>query len=616
MNEEQKVFGLVVHLLNTYPEHRVAIISDSKLRVLKDFQTISNPRLLIVTNLMNFDLNIDWALVEHVVVADNFDERIECLIKLGVSPINIVIPTDQCRDSTDEFRYNLHISSIVGLGLDDGESRSDTDIFVDRVKEYLSNVSEGSRTGIVPFGKYARALQSSLGNDPRVVYLDNRPCSPAIKLTTANLTEVQSVIVASLSFGAGICAQLAQLGHDERSIVNAFCQYDQVDRMPIDDIDIGALEKLASGLSENSDFGKMAIVLSRPSHKIEEFLRLSAISSQIVGFYYRDLTRIKINHSADDLVVRKGVHELLQTSHDCVLDLSRLSHRHAANTIWLGEKGCLKGPVKYYFPYASEGSTSFSQYIASEKPLVYLSTAFAGSGRISPVIEALSSHFGKSYQCTPVPVPLRRQLLEPDFNIRDWLVSVANGLTYNQVFDFHSMTTDDVMKGLLEVRGVNVLMVMRDPRDILTSWALMQARSLSESFETIALRYMNAILSVSRSFCLALKCPHMQVIRFEDVHENAVLAYRKILRWLNWEPNLFISLSDKQLDDAIQLGSIEFQTGGLLKRGGDGNSTVFGIRKGVVGDWVNHWTPLVKASFLDKGGDEILAALGYEASEK
>jgi hypothetical protein len=78
-----------------------------------------------------------------------------------------------------------------------------------------------------------------------------------------------------------------------------------------------------------------------------------------------------------------------------------------------------------------------------------------------------------------------------------------------------------------------------------------------------------------------------------------------------------VEMTDDVIEQALMLGTFEHQTGGQRKRGEEHTQGAIvegrlsACRKGIVGDWKNHFTPAVVNKFKSLTGDGLIQ-LGYE----
>jgi hypothetical protein len=89
-----------------------------------------------------------------------------------------------------------------------------------------------------------------------------------------------------------------------------------------------------------------------------------------------------------------------------------------------------------------------------------------------------------------------------------------------------------------------------------------------------------------------------------------------MLAWLGIDKVIFKGVPEEMLEYAISLGDFSKQSGGQHSEGKSdayfsSASGFTGLRKGIVGDWRNHFTPKVKERAKELIG-EALIELGYE----
>lgn len=96
--------------------------------------------------------------------------------------------------------------------------------------------------------------------------------------------------------------------------------------------------------------------------------------------------------------------------------------------------------------------------------------------------------------------------------------------------------------------------------------------------------------------------PHIAYVSYEQLRQSPHAHLSRVVEHLTGKP-----ADDWKIAMAVEKFSIERQTG---RREGQEDRSHF-IRKGVAGDWVNHFTRESAQIFADLAGD-VLIALGYE----
>ena len=92
-------------------------------------------------------------------------------------------------------------------------------------------------------------------------------------------------------------------------------------------------------------------------------------------------------------------------------------------------------------------------------------------------------------------------------------------------------------------------------------------------------------------------------IRFEDLVENQVELFEEIISYCE------ISVSRNKLHSIIENNRFEIKTG---RNRGEEDITAH-LRKGIVGDWKNHFSPAIKEEFKHRFGGTLIRT-GYVAS--
>ena len=206
----------------------------------------------------------------------------------------------------------------------------------------------------------------------------------------------------------------------------------------------------------------------------------------------------------------------------------------------------------------------------------------------------------------------------------------ACSLDYFQVLMVHEFIDP---KRFQEFKGTLVVL-MRDPRDIINSMFYRSLREFDDSNEEHILRIINGYTYKIRntlsyvfpwpdagvladSFVQLAVMPNVVTVRFEDLHAGEVSALEKLMKQLGLDSNPFIKLDKEHYENAAYLGTFEYQTGGKRKRGEDYKEVIesttapLSARKGVVGDWRSSFTPKAVIRFKELAGD-ALVQLGYE----
>lgn len=300
----------------------------------------------------------------------------------------------------------------------------------------------------------------------------------------------------------------------------------------------------------------------------------------------------------------------------------------------------LAGPFHILLPYAPAGYYHLSAIESATPILVHLFPCVGTSRLIFP-LDAFFRHFQWTIKFTNQifnnHVLLQQcaldTVLSPAF-LTEYYVSQLRGLDFYQYTFLHDYID---IKALDAMPWLRKVVLIRDPRDVVTSFYFREfvpqfgdphmsetdkENHLLELLENgflnskcnYALKWPN-ICELTHMFVAALEAPHTLVIKFEDLHHHEAETYRKLLSWLGFSNHPFLSLTDQQMQQYVYLGSFEHQTGGQHKRGGEdkvfesqGNLT--SCRKGVTGDWMNHFSPKVAERCQELIGPQ-LKQLGY-----
>lgn len=300
--------------------------------------------------------------------------------------------------------------------------------------------------------------------------------------------------------------------------------------------------------------------------------------------------------------------------------------------------------LKIICPFLQQGSWSLNTYEDS-KPILILSSPKAGSMRLIPVIGALLSYLDRkifeikdfqnherflSRATSGMTEPLSSQDIQAFFQSQ---ISLMN------TYDFAELHRYLPIQSFAEYHDLQIIVLMRDPRDIIVSYYHFlvygqQGAKLPDQFHPDAFkeeRFLQILeghsdlnfgdiytdwpgLEVIMDYFLtALHSPNMYVIRFEELHQDPLQAYWKLLKWLKLARDPLKPLNDEILNQFIYLGTFEHQSKGQLKRGQNNLSSLKtnACRKGIMGDWKNHFTPAITKCFKELAGQHLIQ-LDYE----
>jgi hypothetical protein len=169
-------------------------------------------------------------------------------------------------------------------------------------------------------------------------------------------------------------------------------------------------------------------------------------------------------------------------------------------------------------------------------------------------------------------------------------------------------------------RSYRAFFVMRDPRDVVTSWYYSMKYSHSATAEIEPVRHDLNRLNESDGFVYAIDFlrdyglfeaqrswagaadDNVMLVRFEDlVSEDQVDSVRKLLTHCD------IAAPPEVLADLLTACSFESLSG---RRRGDEDRAAH-YRNGIPGDWRKHFDARIHARFLDAAGD-VLGLWNYE----
>lgn len=284
----------------------------------------------------------------------------------------------------------------------------------------------------------------------------------------------------------------------------------------------------------------------------------------------------------------------------------------------------------------------------------------AGSKRFIPVFQSLMWMYGYDQHHFPQPCFNTRYIdntVDPDSRIaginldparwvipetvgEDYFGAVAARLDRGEWVEFHHPVRP---RFLADLPGTKSVYLYRDPRDIITThfhrikydtgaggFEVMKRLSDDDLFIQIMRGYEYiqpqrdyyargmALDTFVAQFVDIAAHDTVYGLRFEDIRYRPRETYRALLHWLGLGGLALVPDDDATLDKIVHLGSFAHQSGGKIAEGraathifSDGSPTIArGLRRGVAGDWQNHFSPRVKRVFKDMAGD-ALVALGY-----
>jgi len=110
--------------------------------------------------------------------------------------------------------------------------------------------------------------------------------------------------------------------------------------------------------------------------------------------------------------------------------------------------------------------------------------------------------------------------------------------------------------------------------------------------------------------------PRVFVVRYERQHSDPVAQYNELVTWLSAASDgTPVAGGDALVVEAVRRGTFAYQTGGAVKEGAHDEAPAASpsghVRKGVVGDWRNHFTPSLRRLFHERVG-RLLIDAGFE----
>jgi hypothetical protein len=290
--------------------------------------------------------------------------------------------------------------------------------------------------------------------------------------------------------------------------------------------------------------------------------------------------------------------------------------------------------------------------LGDDAPVVFSLYPNCGANRLRPVVRALMNWYEKRWISTIAPNAHRRFLAStdaPPLAYGDFPpLRRALDDAYFRALDLIDLDCwtevhDHVSTEMLARLGFcKVVALYRDPRDYIVSiyhWlcdpffgdrfqalaALPKEEGLLSLFEGLASKtaagdsvyQVPPLASAARDFVALRKHPNILAVSFEEARLDPRPLYRRMIAWLGLDDVVFKGIPDEGLDSAISLGTFSTQSGGAHKEGAtdtyhrSATAGVTGLRKGIVGDWRNHFSPKVTERAKALIGEPLIE-LGYE----
>lgn len=484
---------------------------------------------------------------------------------------------------------------------------------------------------IVPFGKLGREVAMSSECDGDISFFDSNPTGSALALEGVFGEKDLPVVIATSAYGEDLKGLLVAGGVPKENLVFL----DEI----INDIKDPAIS--AQGVSSIEDeivrLGATRTYVATKKgqgKRLYEALKSGRAKEKLVGYF--DYAASNRESDDDDCVHNASIAPIYEPDLVCIGGVSGQSERDLVRQILY----MLNTEATVVLPYADKGSWATENLPCAEPVLLDL-TAFAGSSRCAPIFFDIARKFGRS--CTVYEGPavqmkniaaLRRGEGVANVSLEESFAAFLRTLDLFQFGVCHGFFPLHRIDGLSDVK---VVKLMRDPRDMINSYAKrvvhfgLEAnikRALPDKdYEDVCLNLLRGDLSdypdamdgacveeTARSLVFAHESDTIYSLRYEDMRTDAHQAFGDMLNWLGWHPDPLSRFSESDMDKAIYLGTFEYQTGGKVTDKGGGSDVYMSgatVRKGLVGDWSNNWSQRLKDAFKEATGD-ALVRLGYE----
>lgn len=430
-------------------------------------------------------------------------------------------------------------------------------------------------------------------------------------------------------------------------------------------------ESIISVLSTNIKHSESYIVLGKNNHgqQFVEKLNTSDIHDYCSGYHldYKEFNE-DFGHLNRDLVAQSSFKEsrlkylILTTARQDYQQLIRFLKFRFQNTVII-------------LPFLEKQSWQWHE-LEPHQPILVLTLVRSGTVRLNPVfyhlmtifkrdkVSFLEPYFNKTFMSKlkgPSSSIKEKTLIESikatqiDNNIRiplqneldDYHMNALSQLDWYQVMymGMHAFSPINIFKNKKDLK---IVLLMRDPRDIIISFYFAVIHTsyyyysknmsigkeyqfpdgLKEKLILDLIKNGSNYVSPSKlisfpplktlvnHFIEAMSYSNVFIVKFEDIHERPFHIYKQLLDWLNLLTQPLTTLTEENLKQSIDMGSFEYQTQGKRKRGEklDYHSPSFGVyRKGITGDWKNHFTPKIIKTVKEICGSELIQ-LKYENS--
>lgn len=315
----------------------------------------------------------------------------------------------------------------------------------------------------------------------------------------------------------------------------------------------------------------------------------------------------------------------------------------------------------------TDQETGVAANLGPANPVVFITYPHSGSHMFRPVLGTFLTFCGRIYSRGEDPHVGKHFIehhLDPEHKVSgavfgepvynyDYSYDIHRlqiaTMDYGHIKEFHSYIAIDELAA--EFPDTDFILTYRDPRDIYTSlyhrivydWmepGIADFKKMDKQEALLKLITGMDYITPMRDFftripSLETMTRHLSTIdsfdnvfgiEFAEARYRPFEAYKKLIADMGFDNLTLLKLDDQILEKISQLGNIEKQTGGVIKQDAgtkeDGGKKVQRLnphmvdqnfRKGVSGDWRNHFSPKVKEAFKETAG-QLLIELGYEDS--
>ncbi len=268
------------------------------------------------------------------------------------------------------------------------------------------------------------------------------------------------------------------------------------------------------------------------------------------------------------------------------------------------------------------------------KPCFVCFFPFAGTNRFSPqwnyITQKINYDIGRGFGPYLINMKhTKKRKLNTKCTLQYLDQGLKEEIKHLDYFQYASTHEWSTLKTIANNKECNIIVLMRDPRDIANScyWHYFgnSKEILTKRVLKGFVKFNNNVLAhnftypsieqITNAYVLASQSSSSFVIKFEDLISNPAIALKDLFTKLGIYPSIFCHLDENTWQEAALRGSFTYQTKGQFIEG-KSNSSFYnrntGLhRKGIAGDWKSSFSPDA-VEYVKKVTKDGLIKLGYE----